>query len=254
MIRLIRDWLFSVPTLVAFALTLIFFEIAGRVALLFGPKAFDRTMASLQRTLLRVVRIAGVRFDIERSDALKASGGYIFISNHQSMFDIPIFGGILSKNYPKYVSKRSLARGIPAISLNLAKGGHALIDRGDRSQAVAVIEEMARSCEERDVSPVIFPEGTRSRDGSLGPYKTGGVAGLMTGAPGLEIVPAVIDGLWKVSANNMFPIPFGTRVRVRFGDPIARTADEDPADIAQRCRAWAQDVLNEWHEHSESAT
>lgn len=251
MIRRVRDWFFSIPTVVAFGLTLIVFEIAGRVALLFGPSAFDRTMASLQRTLLRVFRISGIHFDIEGLDGFNPSGGYIFVSNHQSMFDVPMFGGILLRNYPKYVSKKSLAKGIPAISLNLARGGHALIDRGDRAQAVVAITDMAARSQERDVSAVIFPEGTRSRDGSLGSYRSTGVAALMSGAPDLEVVPTVIDGSWKVFAHNMFPIPFGTKVRVRFGDPIARSAEEDADDVVEQCHSWARQVLDSWKQDTD---
>jgi 1-acyl-sn-glycerol-3-phosphate acyltransferase len=248
MISLARDWFFSILTVIVFGLALIFFDLMGRVALLFGLRPFEWVMAWLQKSLLAIFRISNVRFDIEGLDGFGRSGGYLFISNHQSMYDIPIFGGILIRNFPKYVAKKSLASGIPAISLNLSRGGNALIDRGDKEQAMAAISGMARDCQDRGVSAVIFPEGTRSRDGSLGEYKVGGVAALMSGAPDLVIIPTVIDGSWKVFANNMFPIPYGTRVRVRFGDPIQRTPDEDPAEITQRCARWAQDVLDEWSE------
>ncbi len=247
MMSLVRDWFFSILTVVAFGLTLLVFEVMGRIALLFSLRRFEWVMAWLQQTLLAVFRISGVRFDIEGLDHFEKSGGYLFVSNHQSMYDIPIFGGILVRNFPKYVAKKSLASGIPAISLNLSRGGNALIDRGDRDQAMEAISGMARDCQERGVSAVIFPEGTRSRDGSLGVYKVGGVAALMSGAPDLQIIPTVIDGSWRVFANNMFPIPYGTHVRVRFGEPIDRSPDEEPREIVERCAAWAQGVLEEWH-------
>ena len=247
MMRFLRDWFFSILTLVAFGLTLVFYDVVGRVALLFSLHAFERVMAWLQRTLLVVFRISGIRFDIEGLDGFNRSGGYLFVSNHQSMYDIPIFGGILVKNYPKYVAKKSLASGIPSISLNLSRGGNALIDRHDRDQAMNAITQMANNCQDRDVSAVIFPEGTRSRDGSLGTYKFGGVAALMSGAPRLAIIPTVVDGSWKVFANNMMPIPFGTHVRVRFGTPIERTPDDDPREIVEQCARWAQKVLDSWN-------
>jgi 1-acyl-sn-glycerol-3-phosphate acyltransferase len=250
----IRDWLFSIPTLLAFGLTLLFFDLTGRVALWFGLRPFEWTMAGLQKTLLGVFRISGVRFDVEGLENFEPTGGYLIVSNHQSMYDIPIFGGILVRNFPKYVAKTSLARGIPAISLNLRRGANALIDRGDREQAVEAITEMARGAQERDVSAVIFPEGTRSRDGSIGIYRVAGVAALMDGAPDLMIVPTVIDGSWKVFANNMLPVPFGTRVRVRFGEPIPRSGDEDPSVIVEQCHSWAGEVLDSWHNGSPAST
>jgi 1-acyl-sn-glycerol-3-phosphate acyltransferase len=246
MMSLARDWFFSILTVIVFGLALIVFDLMGRVALLFGLRPFEWVMAWLQKSLLVIFRISGVRFDIEGLDGFERSGGYLFVSNHQSMYDVPIFGGILIRNFPKYVAKKSLASGIPAISLNLSRGGNALIDRGDRDQAMDAISQMSKVCQERGVSAVIFPEGTRSRDGSLGEYRVGGVAALMSGAPDLLIVPTVIDGSWRVFANNMFPIPYGTRVRVRFGNPIERNPDEDPAEITQRCATWAREVLREW--------
>lgn len=245
--------MFSVPTVAAFGITLVVFDIAGRVALLFGLRPFEWTMAALQRTLLSVIAISGVRFDVEGLDRFDAEGGYLFISNHQSMYDVPIFGGIVTRNFPKYVAKRSLAKGIPAVSLNLRRGGNALIDRGERSQAMAAITEMAGRCQERDVSAVIFPEGTRSRDGTLGTYRAGGVAALVEGAPDLEIIPTVIDGSWKVFSNNMLPVPFGTQVRVAFGEPIPRTTGDDPEAILERCHVWAAETLARWNEGDESS-
>ena len=118
---------------------------------------------------------------------------------------------------------------------------------------MAAITQMARDCQARDVSAVIFPEGTRSRDGSLGAYRVGGVASLMDGAPDLEIVPTVIDGSWRVFSNNMFPVPFGVHVRVAFGEPIQRAGDEDPEVILEQCREWAAQTLARWNESGESA-
>ena len=244
----IRSWFFSVLTVVAFGSTLVWYDIRGRLALHKGLRTFEQVMASLQATLLRVFAISGVTVDVEGLEHFPDEGGFIFVSNHQSMFDVPIFGGVLTRNYPKYVAKRELARGIPSISLNLRKGGNALIDRGERKQAVAAIAEMGAACQERDVSAVIFPEGTRSRDGSLGDYKLLGLATLMKSSDSLPIIPTVIDGSWRVFERNMLPVPYGAPVRIRFGEPIERTPEEDPADVAERCRSFSATTLTEWGE------
>lgn len=249
--RTIRDWLFSIPTLIVFGLILGLGELVGRFTLLFGMVAYEQMMAGLQRALIWAFSISGVSVDVEGQRNLESSGGYIFVSNHQSMFDIPIFGGILSNYIPRFVAKRSLAKGIPTVSLYLREGGHALIDRGDRTQALDAIAYMGAWCEDRGVAAVIFPEGTRSRDGSLGSWKVAGLEALLAAAPDLKIVPTVIDGSWKVFANNMMPVPFGTDVRVRVGKPIDRSPDEDPEAILGECREFAQDTLDEWHTGSE---
>ncbi|MGI9666407.1 MAG: lysophospholipid acyltransferase family protein [Acidimicrobiia bacterium] len=244
---MIKDWFFSLITVVVFGITLVYYDIKGRLALRRGPRAFEEAMASLQKRLLGVFGISGVTVKVEGRDGFASEGGFIIVSNHQSMFDVPIFGGILTRNYPKYVAKSSLASGIPAISLNLKHGGNALIDRGDRQQAIEAIDEMGRTCQERDVSAVIFPEGTRSRDGSLAIYRRSGLAALMRSAPELPIVPAVIDGSWKVFDNNMLPVPYGTEVRIRFGAPIPRTSGESPRKVLDACHDFAETTLEAWH-------
>jgi 1-acyl-sn-glycerol-3-phosphate acyltransferase len=216
-----------------------------------GP--YEQMMARTQRALIWAFSLSGVSVDVEDQENLASTGGYIFVSNHQSMFDIPIFGGILSNHLPRFVSKKSLAKGIPTVSLYLREGGHALIDRGDRGQALAAIADMGAWCEGRGVGAVIFPEGTRSRDGSLGSWKAAGLEALLESAPDLPIVPTVIDGSWRVFANNMMPVPFGTDVRVRVGRPIERSSDEDAEAILAECRQFAQATLDEWHTGSDQA-
>ena len=250
----VRDWFFSVPLLIVFGLILGVGELIGRFSLLFGMGVYEQMMARLQRALVWAFRIAGVKVEVEGRENLASGGGYIFVSNHQSMFDIPIFGGILSNHIPRFVSKKSLAKGIQTVSLYLNRGGNALIDRGDREQALEAIAEMGAWCENRGVAAVIFPEGTRSRDGSLGSWRSAGLEALLQSAPDLKVVPTVIDGSWKVFANNMMPVPFGTRVKVRVGIPIDRSADEDPQVILDQCRAFAQDTLDGWHTGSEPTT
>lgn len=249
--RTVRDWFFSIPTLVAFGLILGIGELVSRFTLLFGMGPYEQMMARLQRALIWAFSLSGVSVDVEGRENLASSGGYIFVSNHQSMFDIPIFGGILSNYLPRFVSKRSLANGLPTVSLYLRAGGHALIDRGDRAQALTAIADMGAWCEDRGVAAVIFPEGTRSRDGSLGSWKVAGLEALLGAAPDLQIVPTVIDGSWRVFANNMMPVPFGTDVKVRVGVPIDRSSDEDPEAILAVCRQFAQDTLDEWHTGSD---
>jgi 1-acyl-sn-glycerol-3-phosphate acyltransferase len=166
-VRKLRDWVLTVPFLAAFGLSLVIFDLAGRLVRPFSLRGFEAVMAALQRTLMALFWICGTKVEVERSDEIESGRGYAIISNHQSMFDIAMIGGLLFTNYPKYVAKRELGRWIPSISLNLRWGGNALIDRLDRAQAVTAITEMAKTAQDRDVSVVIFPEGSRSRDGSL---------------------------------------------------------------------------------------
>lgn len=242
----LRDWLFTVPTVAAFGLTLGVFHLVGLCALPFGQRPFEKVMAGLQKTLVAVFRISGIRVVTEGKDGFASDGGFVFVSNHQSIYDVPIFGGLLPRNYPKYVAKKELARGLPSVSLNLRHGGNALIDRDHRDQAMDAIANMASEAERRDVSVVIFPEGTRSRSGELQDFRVGGLAAIMEAAPNLPIIPTAIEGSWRVFQRNMFPIPYGTRVRVRFGEPMFRLPGESPVEILDRCQAWIAQTLQEW--------
>lgn len=242
---MLLDWITTVPLVVGFGLSFLLFDIAGRVVRPFSLRGFERVMAALQWTLVQIFRACGTRIDVDRSALVRSGTGYAVIANHQSMFDIAMIGGLLFTNYPKYVAKRELGRWIPSISLNLRWGGNALIDRRDRAQAVAAITEMAATAQRRNVSVVIFPEGTRSRDGTLGEFRRAGSEALLNAADRLPVVPAAIDGSWKLLRNNLLPVPFRTRVRIRFGDPISRRAG-DAAEVAEEARAWIAATLDGW--------
>jgi 1-acyl-sn-glycerol-3-phosphate acyltransferase len=240
------NWIFTVPFLIAFGLTLAIFEPIARIARMFGLRPMEITMGVMQRVLVWDFRICGTRLKVERSPALKPRTGYLIVSNHQSLFDIPIVGGLLFSNFPKYVSKRELGRWLPSISFNLTHGGNALIDRGDPEQAKQAIRELGEAAQRRNVAVVIYPEGTRSRDGQLKRFKYGGALELMDAAPDLEVVPAVVDGSWELLRYKAYPIPFGTRVRMRFGDPIPRNPNEDRRAVLQAVHREIEATLEEW--------
>ena len=240
------DWLFTPPFLAAFGLSLLVFDPLQRVARRLGRRPHEWVVAALQSCLVGAFRLCGTRIEVERSDAVRPHTGYLLIANHQSMFDIPILGSLLFTNFPKYVSKRELARWIPSISYNLRRGGNALIDRGDREQATRAIRELGASVQERGVSAVIYPEGTRARAGALGPFKPGGTLALLDAAPELPVVPVAIDESWRLLAHNLLPVPFGTRVRVRIGDPILRRPDEDRGALLEEVRQQITQTLDGW--------
>jgi 1-acyl-sn-glycerol-3-phosphate acyltransferase len=242
----VLDWLFTVPFLLAFGGLLGVFDPLQRLARLFGQRPQEIVVGALQYCLLWAFRICGTRLTVERAEGVKPWTPYLIVANHQSMFDVPIFGGLLFTNFPKYISKRSLARWIPSISYNLRRGGNAIIDRNDRGQALDAIRQLGNQVRTRGVSAVIYPEGTRARRGELGEFKPKGFLELLDAAPGVEVMPVAIDNSWKLLRNNLFPVPFGTRVRVYFGQPIARREGEDGVALLDRVRAEIDAVLLRW--------
>ena len=227
---------------------LLVFDPLQRLARLFGPRPHELVVAGLQWSLLAALRICGTRFEVERSSGLRPFTPYIVIANHQSMFDVPMVGALLLTNFPKFVAKRELTRFIPSISYNLRRGGNALIDRGDREQAMRAIADLGRRAEQRGVSVVIYPEGTRARGGELKVFKPAGTLALLEAAPRLPVVSLAIDGSWKLLRHGMRPVPFGTLVRVRFGDPIPRAQGEDGASLLARAEAEIRRTIDGWRE------
>jgi 1-acyl-sn-glycerol-3-phosphate acyltransferase len=240
------DWIVTAPFLIAFGLVLAVFDPIQRLTRLFGSRPHEFVVGLMQVSLIGALRICGTRFQVERSGEVAPHTPYLIVANHQSMFDIPILGAFLFTNYPKFVSKRELAHWIPSISYNLRRGGHALIDRANRRQAVTAIRGLGNQAQERGVSAVIYPEGTRARGGQLRPFKTAGALALLQAAPALAVVPVAIDESWRLLTRNLFPVPFGVRVRVYFGAPIPRQGADDGASIVERAQAEIEGKLRQW--------
>jgi len=226
--RRFLSWPATILFAVFFGLILGTFDVLLRLATPFGQRAVEYVGLALQTTLVWSYRLAGIRPDLERSKGIEPRTSYIVVSNHQSMFDIPLFAWAMPTNFPKYISKRSLGSWIPAVSYNLRRGGHALIDREDREGSVAAISRLARAVVANRSSAVIFPEGTRARDGTISPFKTAGTLALLAEAPDVPVVPVCIDNSWQIMRHGMKPIPFGIHLRMWIGDPIERRPGEDP--------------------------
>jgi 1-acyl-sn-glycerol-3-phosphate acyltransferase len=240
------SWAGTLLFLPVFGALLLFFDVSQRVARLFGQRPQEYVAGGLQAALLAAFRLCDARLLVERAPGMRPHTSYIVVSNHQSMFDIPIFGALLFSNFPKYVSKRSLGRWIPSVSYNLRRGGHVLIDRSDAAGAVAAIHELGTRVHAGRASAVIFPEGTRARRGALGEFRRAGTLALLEAAPTTPVVPMAIDESWRLLAHNMLPVPWGIRVHVWMGEPIARRRDEDPEALIGRVRDEIAATLARW--------
>jgi len=240
------SWITSLLFLPVFGLTLAVFDVAQRVARLFGRRPQEYVAGALQAMLVWDFGICGTRLTVERDPGVRPWTSYLIISNHQSMFDIVIIGKLFFSNFPKYVSKRSLGKWIPSVSYNLREGGHVLIDRSDAPAAVAAIRELGQRVRNGQASGCIFPESTRARTGELGKFRVGGSMALLEEAPDTPVVPVVIDESWRVFAHNCLPVPWGMRVRVHIGAPIARAPGEDRAALLERVRTEMATTLARW--------
>jgi 1-acyl-sn-glycerol-3-phosphate acyltransferase len=155
-----------------------------------------------------------VRVEVHREASLDPRGSYVVLSNHQSLFDIPVLLSTVPGQV-RMMAKRSLFR-IPIFGWALSAGGFIPVDRGDRStarQSFAAAMKRLRA----GVSILLFPEGTRSLTDTLLPFQRGGF--LLALKLGLPIVPVGIRGTRNVQPKGNWAIRPG-RVTVRYGAPI----------------------------------
>lgn len=202
----------------------------------FGPRAHQKSVEIFNFFIVYGFYMTGSSASFSQETALPAGRTIIFISNHQSMFDIPGIIWFLRKHTPKFVSKKELARGIPGISYNLRVGQAALIDRNDPKQAITEILRFAKHIYENRFSAAIFPEGTRSRTGRLKPFAVGGVATLLKKCPEALVVPIAIRNTGRFNPKGFFPLTSFTAMSWNTLEPIepaGRTAE----DVVKNCES-----------------
>lgn len=176
---------------------------------------------------MRCLNILGARFTFRNIHSIAANTPLIIVTNHQSMYDIPPIIWYMRKYHPKFVSKKELGKGLPSVSFNLRHGGSALIDRKDGAQALSAIARLGQYIEQHGRSAVIFPEGTRSRDGHPKAFKTNGLKTLLKNAPSALVVPISINNSWKLLRYGKFPMGLGAHLTFEVHEPIANDGNFD---------------------------
>ena len=134
-----------------------------------------------------ILRTTGVRVAITGLEHLQPGRSYVFAANHQSIYDIPILFGSIPFQL-RIVAKESLGR-IPFMGWHLHRAGHLLVDR--RNPGPDIVQKMRRLVSESS-SLIVFPEGTRSVDGTTGRFKKGPFLVAMDAR--LPVVPVSVAG------------------------------------------------------------
>ncbi len=157
---------------------------------------------------------ANVKVRVEEEENLP-QGPAIYMPNHVSHFDVLAILGYLNVQF-RWTVKKELFR-IPLFGLAMKRAGYIRIDRSDHQKAVQSMEEAAEKIKSGS-SIVIFPEGTRSRDGNLQyPFKKGGFhLALKSGVP---VVPVAVLGSRVVLPRHSKKVTPGT-ITMRIGKPI----------------------------------
>ncbi len=180
---------------------------------LFGYQAHKKSVDYLGFCLLKTLYFAFTTSEVENRELIPVGKPLIFVSNHQGTFDIIGFVWYFRKFHPKFVSKIELGKNIPSVSFNLNHGGSVLIDRKDPKQALPVLKKLGEYIEANGRSAVIFPEGTRTRDGKPKVFAPNGVKILCKYAPGAYVVPVTINNSWKIFRYGGFPLGLGNHLK-----------------------------------------
>jgi 1-acyl-sn-glycerol-3-phosphate acyltransferase len=155
-----------------------------------------------------------VQVSVEGLDHLRGKGPYIFMSNHQGSYDIFALLGHLPFQF-KWLAKKELFS-IPLLGWAMAAAGYISIDREGTRKTVEAMNDAARKIRE-GMSVVIFPEGSRSPDGSIQPFKKGGFTLAIKSK--VPIVPIAIHGSRDIMPKDRLTASSG-EIRMRMAPPI----------------------------------
>jgi 1-acyl-sn-glycerol-3-phosphate acyltransferase len=177
-----------------------------------------------------ILKTTGVRVRTSGLEHLEAGRSYVFASNHQSLYDIPILFSAIPVQL-RIVAKASLGR-IPFMGWHLLRAGHLLVDR--RRPGPDIVRKMRRLVGESS-SLIVFPEGTRSQNGEVQRFKKGPF--LVAIDAGLPIVPVSIAGSRHVMSKGRLTV-CPAEVELTLHEPISTTGRgrDGIIDFADRTR------------------
>lgn len=221
----IVSWLFTPLYVVVFLSLLCGFHILQLAAIPFGKRAQKNVLDVMNLLIVWNIRLfAGARFRYVGVPNLPQDRSVIIVSNHQSMYDIPMIMWACRRREVGFIAKRELGKWIPSISLALRRLGSVLIDRKDAKGSIRAIEAFGAMKQESRQVAAIFPEGTRARDGVMKSFRPSGFMALVRSMPDAVLQPIAIRGNWRLLRYNFSPVPFGTSIEVEFLEPVEQSS------------------------------
>jgi 1-acyl-sn-glycerol-3-phosphate acyltransferase len=208
MLRLI----FFIPVLV------ISTTISAILALLVGLlNPYGRYATAVFRGWARSLLLAaGIKLEISGLENIEPEKSYILIANHQSHMDIPVLTCVLSVPL-RIIAKKELFK-IPFLGWGMKGVGMLSIDRSNRKKSIDTLKEAEEIIKTHVLSILAFPEGTRSDDGKIHPFKKGPfILAINTGLP---LLPVSVSGTRKITPKGKISIHPG-RVKVIIHPPVS---------------------------------
>ena len=162
-----------------------------------------------------ILFVSRIKVTVNGLANIDPSRSYIYMSNHQSNFDIPVLLAHLPVQF-RWLAKAELFK-IPIFGRAMQGAGYVKIDRFNQESAFESIKEAGRRMQ-NGISVMIFPEGTRSRDGKIKQFKKGGF--IMATDTQVPIVPVILQGTWSIMEKSSLKINTG-EVILNIESPIA---------------------------------
>lgn len=221
--------------------------VLGSVAILVGIFDFrGRFIGWMARVYFKILLWAsGVEYSVTGLEKLDGDSHYIFASNHESAFDIPLILGGLPFHIVS-LAKRELKK-VPMLGWAMIAARHVFIDRFNSRRAIESLEKVKLSLSTNPRSLMIFPEGTRSKDGQVHQFKKGGLAIALE--IGMDVVPLAACGTSAIVAKKSFRLNRG-EVELKVGEPV-RVADwkgSAKSDFANHIHRQVVTMKSDWEE------
>jgi len=233
----------KVRTLFLFLLYIVIVICLIPILLFCIPLGIREPLYDLGKAAMRLSRwILGLRLEVTGLEHVDRAKTHVFMGNHASFIDGPLLF-MLIPQHVRVILKKSIFK-LPILGFGMKYVGFVPVDRQRAQRGKEAIEGAARQMRERKYSFLIFPEGTRSRDGNLAAFRRGGFfLAVESGAP---IVPVAIRGTFEIMPKGSFFVKKG-RIRVTFRPPIPiqDTDAHDLADLMDKIRTSIQDGLGE---------
>jgi 1-acyl-sn-glycerol-3-phosphate acyltransferase len=234
-------WIFSLTYAV------ILFPVSFIIWLLLYPFDQERTVIHwcliIQGCLLTKL-IPIWRISVEGREKARRNTPYIIISNHQSILDILIMNCLRYRF--KWISKIENYK-LPVFGWYMRMADYIAVDRGNK-ESKAVMMEKSAECLKKGISIMIFPEGTRSPDGEIAPFKLGAFQlALMTDK---SILPVIIDGTGGILPKRGLIFSGGNVLKIKVLDPVhpGSFGTGDPEELASKFRNLMADELGKMQE------
>jgi len=166
-------------------------------------RVFSRWQRFLAVWTLRCLRVIGGA-GIQDVPKIQGREGVLILMNHQSVLDIPLVVAAVHDTYPKIITRKRYVRRIPLISHMVRLYQYPVVDpAADPSETRRMLASVRDAARSSDVPLVIFPEGTRTKDGEIGPFQTTGLRMILRQRP-WSVYVLVADGFWERAKMKHF--------------------------------------------------